>query len=94
VKANTFVTETDTLYISFSAIDVLTDPERKELRKDSLYLGMVLGNNYNKVVKLNVLTSEGYRVFEGSILALTEDHVLMRGGAKVPIKAIEEVRIY
>lgn len=86
-------TQNDLKY-QFADMEVLKSADQVQRRKDSLYLALILGNNYNKVVKLNAITSEGTVNIEGIILAMTEDYVILKGGGKIPVICIEEVRIY
>lgn len=74
--------------------EVLSNNESILHRKDNLYMALILGNNYNKVIRLTTHTTEGLKVLEGVLLALTESYVIFKSGLKVPICCVEEVRIY
>ena len=91
---NLLFTGEETLLFDFVNSEVLRLPELIQRRKDNLYMGLILGRNYNKLVRLNTLTTEGKKQIEGVILALTEEYVILKGGTKVPVCCIEEMRIY
>jgi hypothetical protein len=79
---------------TFAEQDVLTHPYHIELRKDTIYLAMVLGNNYGKKVQMQVHTVQEKIEIHGTVLALNEEHVFLTGGIKIPIRAISEVKVY
>ncbi|MCS6934019.1 MAG: hypothetical protein NZM35_02565 [Chitinophagales bacterium] len=74
--------------------EVLKNIELIQRRKDNLYLALILGTNYNKMVRLNAHTVSGAKLVEGVILAITDEYVILKGGQKVPVCCIEDVRIY
>lgn len=74
--------------------DVLTNPYHIELRKDTLYLAMVLGNNYGKKVQMQVATTQEVVELHGIVLAMNEETVFLKGGSKIPVRAISEVKVY
>ncbi len=80
--------------VNFVNTEVLRTPELIQRRKDNLYMALILGNNYNKISYLSTHTTDGPQLIEGILFALTDDYVILKGGDKVPVVAIEEVRIY
>ncbi|HRN93527.1 MAG: hypothetical protein KF706_10455 [Chitinophagales bacterium] len=74
--------------------DVLANSYHQELRKDTLFLSMVLGNNYGKRVQMQVVTTEETVELHGIVLAMNEGMVFLKGGTKVPVHAIAEVKVY
>lgn len=82
------------LQLHYSGQEVLLSTDQIQKRKDNLYLALILGTNYNKKVHLTVQTVDGKRIVEGVILALTDDFVIFKGGTRVPVKAVHELRIY
>lgn len=82
------------LAYEFKATEVLPTAELVQRRKDNLYMALILGNNYNKVSYLACYTSEGVRPVEGVLFALTDEWVILKGGTRIPVCCIEEVRIY
>lgn len=74
--------------------EVLKSADLIARRKDNLYLALILGTNYNKLVRMNVHTTDGVELVEGVILALTDEYVILKGGPKMPVCCIEEIRIY
>lgn len=91
---NLLFTTEEILPYTFVNTEVLRVPELIQRRKDNLYMGLILGRNYNKLVRLNALTTEGKKQIEGVVLALTEEFVILKGGTKVPVCCIEDMRIY
>lgn len=81
-------------HVEFVNTEILKTTEQRQARKDNLYLGLVLGTNYGKVVKITAHTFEGAQEYEGIILALTDHFVILKGGLKIPLVAIESMRIY
>ena len=77
----------------FPDIEVLDSIAEREKRKDNLYLGMILGTNYKRNVSLVVLTISGMKEIIGTIWATTEHNIILKGGTKIPVKCIKEVRI-
>ena len=88
------VANTKGLSFEFSDKEVLLNAEQIQHRKDNLYLALILGNNYNKNIRISAHTSQGIQLIEGVMLALTEEFVIFKGGGKVPVPCIEEIRIY
>lgn|GEM_PF-4678848 len=93
VKEVTNIT-TSTVAYKFAKEEVLENAYHRELRKDTLYLAMVLGNNYGKKVQMQTVTEDGTVELHGVILALTEELILLKGGAKIPVCAVLEVKVY
>ncbi len=79
---------------SFVQAEVLENAYHRELRKDTLYLAMVLGNNYGKKVQMQTVTTDGIVELHGVVLALNEEYVFLKGGAKVPVCSVQEVKVY
>ena len=78
----------------FAEKEVLENPYHRELRKDTLYLAMVLGNNYGKKVQMQTVTASGNVELHGVVLAMNESFVFLKGGTKIPVHAISEVKVY
>lgn len=78
----------------FLHTEVLKSADLIARRKDNLYLALILGTNYNKLVRMNAHTTDGIELVEGVILALTDEYVILKGGPKIPVCCIEEIRIY
>ncbi|NNC95746.1 MAG: hypothetical protein HKN92_09305 [Chitinophagales bacterium] len=77
----------------FPEEEVLHSDKEKEKRKENLYLGMILGNNYQRSVSISVLTVDGFKDIDLPLRATTESHAILSGGIKIPIRCIREVRI-
>lgn len=83
-----------TVSFEFLHTEVLRSSELIQRRKDNLYMALILGNNYNKISYLTVHTTEGLQTVEGILFALTDEYIILKGGEKVPVCCVEEVRIY
>jgi len=86
--------EISLLQYNFSSAEVLASDSARVQRNESLYLAMLLGNNYSKKVKLVTKTEEELVTISAVILAVTETQVFLKGGSKIPVVAISEVHIY
>jgi len=93
VKEVTNITTTEVTY-QFAKEEVLDNAYHRELRKDTLYLAMVLGNNYGKKVQMQTITEEGAVELHGVVLALNEEFIFLKGGTKIPVCAVSEVKVY
>lgn len=91
---NLLFTNEEILPYDFVKSEVLKDSELIQRRKDNLYMALILGRNYNKVARINALSTEGKKQIEGVVLAITEEYVILKGGTKIPVCCIEETRIY
>lgn len=89
----TFVTE-EIMQYEFIHSEVLKSDEEILRRKDNLYMALILGRNYNKLVRLQTRTAQGTQTIEGTILAMTEEFIILKAGTKIPVCCIEEMRIY
>jgi len=94
VKQVTTINSPTVFEYDFVTKDVLSNAYHIELRKDTLYLAMVLGNNYGKKVQMQVATVEETIELHGIVLAMNETTVFLKGGTKIPIHVISEVKVY
>jgi hypothetical protein len=74
--------------------EVLKAEEEIMRRKDNLYMALILGRNYNKMVWLKARTVTGTQTIEGIMHALTEEFIILKNGTKIPVCCIEESKIY
>ncbi len=88
------VSTTYSVGYDFNHKEVLPTADLVQRRKDNLYMALILGNNYHKVSYLSCHTSEGLQAIEGILFALTDEFVILKGGTRIPVCCIEEVRIY
>ncbi len=76
----------------FLDTEVLPTQAERDARREALYYGMVLGNNYSRKVRISFLTNEGQVDIEGQIWAITESKINLKGGATIPIRCIKSVK--
>jgi hypothetical protein len=86
--------EISLLQHNFSSSEVLDSVSARTQRNESLYLAMLLGNNYSKKVRLVTKTEEEFVNISAVVLAVTDTQVFLKGGNKIPVGAISEVHIY
>lgn len=74
--------------------EVLTDMVDVKERRFHLQEALRLGNEHKTKVKLVCETTQGQVEVETTVWALTDDHVELKSGCDIPVKAIKEVIIY
>ncbi|MCS6820100.1 MAG: hypothetical protein RMJ53_04875 [Chitinophagales bacterium] len=80
--------------IKYMPEDVLKDSLLIEQRKDKIRLASILGTNYGKKTRLKLVTDSETVLLEEAIFAFDNQYVYLKGGVKIPIRAIEEVKLY
>ena len=78
--------------LSFISQDVLSSPQLQDLRKNKLQRAMLLGNLYR--VKVTIKFRDDLHRFhcvDTTIWAVFEEHVSIKSGATIPIRAIEDI---
>ena len=56
-----------------------------------LFQAMILGNAYKSKVRITFNTDLGHRIVETTVWAKTDDWVVLKGGAFIPINCISSV---
>ncbi len=69
-----------------------TDFEVRE-RNRSLYLAMLMGNNFSSPARIVFNTIEGYKEVCSTIWATTERYILLKGGSVIPLEAIASIEL-
>lgn len=69
-----------------------TDYEVRE-RNRSLYLAMLMGNNFSSGARIVFNTAEGYKEVLSTIWATTERYILLKGGNVIPLEAITTIEL-
>ena len=69
-----------------------TDFEVRE-RNRSLYLAMLMGNNFSSPARIVFNTIEGYKEVFSTIWATTERYILLKGGNVIPLDAISSIEL-
>ena len=77
----------------FPSDDVLSDEHAIKLREGQLGLALALGNIEHQKVRIYFHDNEAYKLVETTIWALTNDRIVLKGGAGIPIHRIFEVTI-
>lgn len=77
--------------LRFPRADVLSDPEARKERAEKLYKAMLLGNGHKVKVKIVFDDVEGTKAVETTVWETSEDNVLLKGGAHIPVHAIRDV---
>lgn len=69
-----------------------TDYEVRE-RNRSLYLAMLMGNNFSSHARIVFSTVDGYKEVYSTIWATTERYILLKGGNVIPLEAITSIEL-
>lgn len=78
--------------LSFSKKDVLNDRTEKFIRNFELNRALRLGNTYKHSVHIYFINALGEQMeTEGTIWAVTEKYIMLKGGNTIPIRAISKV---
>lgn len=77
--------------LKFPRTDVLSDPEARKERAEKLYKAMLLGNGHKVKVKIVFDDVEGTKAVETTVWETSEDNVLLKGGANLPVHAVRDV---
>jgi hypothetical protein len=78
--------------LSFSKTDVLSDNTDRFIRNFELNRALRLGNTYKQSVRIYFINALGEHMeTEGTVWAVTEKYVMLKGGNTIPIRAIRKV---
>jgi hypothetical protein len=78
--------------LSFSKTDVLSDNTDRFIRNFELNRALRLGNTYKQSVRIYFINALGEHMeTEGTVWAVTEKYVMLKGGNTIPIRAINKV---
>lgn len=75
----------------FVGHEVLSDKQEIILRRNKLVQAMTLGNLYKVKCKIFFHTEDGSNVVETTLWAVTDNHVMIKGGLVIPIHCIYSV---
>lgn len=80
--------------IEYSRNDMLIDKIDQAIRRHNLNRAMTLGNVYKRKVVIKFANRYGQRLStEATIWAVTENHIMLKGGKIIPIRSIYEVEL-
>ena len=74
--------------------DVLHNHEERQERELHLHEAVRLGNEHKTKVELICETTEGTIAVETTVWAFTDNHIELKSGFDIPVKAIKEVVIF
>ncbi len=78
--------------IAYSRKDVLKNEVDRSIREHNLHRAMKMGNVYKAKVEIKFENRYGQRMLtEGTIWAVTENYIMMKGGKLIPVRSICEV---
>ncbi len=77
--------------LRFPATEVLSTPEEIVRRRNELSRALVLGNVDHNKVRIVFSDTEGPKMVETTIWAVTESRVVLKSGMVIPINRIVEV---
>lgn len=80
--------------VKFSHEEVVEDPIRQKLRMADLYKAQALGNLEKLKVRIEFLLEDhSHRMVETTVWAVGENHLMLKGGINIPVRAIEHIQI-
>ena len=77
--------------IIFGDKEVLKSKEDRLERSHGIHMALVLGNVHHGKVRIVFETDKGKRAVETTVWAETDEHIMLKGGVSIPIKAIFKV---
>jgi hypothetical protein len=77
--------------LRFPQEEVLTNPEAIRMRRIELDRALILGNVDHNKVRIIFIDSEGSKMVETTIWAVTELRVILKSGMVIPINRISEI---
>lgn len=77
--------------LRFPSAEVLDNPEAIRLRRAELDRALILGNVDHNKVRIIFMDSEGPKMVETTIWAVTELRVILKSGMAIPIHRILEI---
>ncbi|MEM9298696.1 MAG: hypothetical protein AAGA64_09925 [Bacteroidota bacterium] len=78
--------------ISFNKQEVLSDESDKNIRRHNLDRSLVLGNVHKRQVLIQFKNTLGMPLeVETTIWAVTQNHIMLKGGKTLPVRCITNV---
>ncbi len=74
--------------------DVLKEESQKIQRTILLHTAMLLGNCFKEKVTITFKSEEGTNEVKTTVWAATDDSIVLKGGAMIPVKSILDVKIF
>ena len=78
----------------FKREDVLNDPDAILQRREDLEKAMRIGNNDHGKVKIIFDTTEGYYQVETTVWSVTQNNVMLKSNAIIPIHSIHQISFF
>lgn len=86
------INKEDIANAKFPDVDVLQDDSQRRLRMSDLARAQALGNLEKIKVSIQfVLADHSDRVVETTVWGVGEDHIMLKGGIDIPIKAVRSI---
>ncbi|MEL7003912.1 MAG: hypothetical protein AAFN93_14440 [Bacteroidota bacterium] len=80
--------------IAYSRNDMIGDVVAQSIRRNNLDRALIMGNVYKRKVVIKFANRYGQRLStEATVWAVTENHVMLKGGKIIPIRSIYEVDV-
>lgn len=79
-------------YLHFPKSDVLLEDVEKKTRQEKLNKAMVAGNTDHTKVKIIFEDIHGLKEIQTTIWAITENSILLKRGAAIPIHRVHDIR--
>ncbi|MEM8566480.1 MAG: hypothetical protein AAGF85_08455 [Bacteroidota bacterium] len=86
------IDKSELVNITFKKEEVLLNETDRELRNHNLYRGLSLGNIHKRHVIIQFENTLGMPIeVETTIWAVTQNHIMLKGGKTIPIRCIFNV---
>lgn len=80
--------------LNFPKADVLKKASEKGQRSRLLHMAIILGNCFKNKVTIIFQSAEGINKLTATIWAVTDQHVIIKGGATLPISCVMDVKLF
>lgn len=81
-------------FLRFETKEVLAEESEKIQRTILLHTAMLLGNCFKEKVTITFKSEEGINEVKTTVWAATDDSIVLKGGAVIPVKSILDVKIF
>lgn len=89
-----FINKEDIAFAKFTDGDVLQDDTQRRIRMSDLNRAQALGNHEKVKVSIEfVLADHSVRVVETTVWGVDEDHIMLKGGIDIPVRAVRNIEV-
>lgn len=90
----TMINKEELPHVRFSHEEVITDHNEQKLRMAELYRAQILGNLEKLKVSIEFqLEDHSHRKVETTVWAVGQEHIMLKSGIGIPIRAVESIKV-